>query len=84
MDNSWDYNGGASEIPMGKALRDRYRDKAFRMTKIDGRSKKEFVQGGEYYRFAIASTTTFAAAIKCCAKAAYPIGQQVLMIAKSI
>ena len=29
------------EIRMGKALRDRYRDKVFLMTKIDGRSKKE-------------------------------------------
>ena len=41
MDNSWDYNEGASEIRMGKALGDGYRDKAFLMTKIDGRSKKE-------------------------------------------
>jgi predicted aldo/keto reductase-like oxidoreductase len=41
MDNSWDYNGGASEIRLGKALRDGYRDKAFVMTKIDGRSKRE-------------------------------------------
>jgi predicted aldo/keto reductase-like oxidoreductase len=41
MDNSWDYNEGASEIRMGKALRDGYRDKAFLMTKIDGRSKRE-------------------------------------------
>ncbi|OUL31672.1 aldo/keto reductase [Nostoc sp. 106C] len=41
MDNSWDYNDGASEIRMGKALRDGYRDKVFLMTKIDGRSKKE-------------------------------------------
>lgn len=41
MDNSWDYNGGASEVRMGKALRDGYRDKVFLMTKIDGRSKKE-------------------------------------------
>lgn len=41
MDNSWDYNGGASEIRMGKALHDGYRDKVFLMTKIDGRSKKE-------------------------------------------
>jgi predicted aldo/keto reductase-like oxidoreductase len=41
LDNSWDYNGGASEIRMGKALRDGYRDKAFLMTKIDGRSKRE-------------------------------------------
>jgi len=41
MDNCWDYNEGASEIRMGKALRDGYRDKAFLMTKIDGRLKKE-------------------------------------------
>jgi aryl-alcohol dehydrogenase-like predicted oxidoreductase len=41
MDNCWDYNGGASEIRMGKALRDGYRERAFLMTKIDGRSKKE-------------------------------------------
>jgi aryl-alcohol dehydrogenase-like predicted oxidoreductase len=41
MDNSWDYNGGASEIRMGKALRDGYRDKVFLMSKIDGRSKRE-------------------------------------------
>jgi aryl-alcohol dehydrogenase-like predicted oxidoreductase len=41
MDNSWDYNKGTSEIRMGKALRDGYRDKVFLMTKIDGRSQKE-------------------------------------------
>ena len=41
MDNSWDYNEGASETRMGKALRDGYREKVFLMTKIDGRSKKE-------------------------------------------
>ncbi len=41
LDNSWDYNDGASEIRMGKALRDGYRAKVFLMTKIDGRSKKE-------------------------------------------
>jgi aryl-alcohol dehydrogenase-like predicted oxidoreductase len=41
LDNSWDYNGGLSELRMGKALRDSYRDKAFLMTKIDGRTKKE-------------------------------------------
>ena len=41
MDNCWDYNEGASEIRMGKALRDGYRSKVFLMTKIDGRSKKE-------------------------------------------
>jgi aryl-alcohol dehydrogenase-like predicted oxidoreductase len=41
LDNSWDYNEGASEIRMGRALRDGYRDKAFLMTKIDGRSKRD-------------------------------------------
>ena len=41
LDNCWDYNEGASEVRMGKALRDGYREKAFLMTKIDGRSKKE-------------------------------------------
>jgi predicted aldo/keto reductase-like oxidoreductase len=41
MDNCWDYNGGASEVRMGNALRHGYRDRAFLMTKIDGRSKKE-------------------------------------------
>jgi aryl-alcohol dehydrogenase-like predicted oxidoreductase len=41
LDNCWDYNDGASEIRMGKALRDGYREKSFLMTKIDGRSKKE-------------------------------------------
>jgi aryl-alcohol dehydrogenase-like predicted oxidoreductase len=40
MDNCWDYNGGASEIRMGKALRDGYRDRVFLMTKIDGRTKE--------------------------------------------
>ncbi|EHJ48549.1 NADP-dependent oxidoreductase domain protein [Solidesulfovibrio carbinoliphilus subsp. oakridgensis] len=40
MDNCWDYNGGASEIRMGKALGDGYRDKVFLMTKIDGRDKR--------------------------------------------
>jgi aryl-alcohol dehydrogenase-like predicted oxidoreductase len=39
LDNCWDYNDGASEIRMGNALRDGYRQKAFLMTKIDGRSK---------------------------------------------
>ena len=35
LDNCWDYNGGESEIRMGKALREGYRQKAFLMTKID-------------------------------------------------
>src|SRR5213079_1825490 len=40
LDNCWDYNEGASELRMGKALRDGYRAQAFLMTKIDGRSKE--------------------------------------------
>ena len=40
LDNCWDYNGGESEIRMGKALRDGYRQKAFLMTKIDGRTRQ--------------------------------------------
>jgi aryl-alcohol dehydrogenase-like predicted oxidoreductase len=41
MDNCWDYNEGASETRMGKALRDGYRDRVFLMTKIDGRTKQD-------------------------------------------
>jgi uncharacterized protein len=40
MDNCWDYNDGTSEVRMGKALRDGYRQKVFLMTKIDGRDRK--------------------------------------------
>jgi aryl-alcohol dehydrogenase-like predicted oxidoreductase len=40
LDNSWDYNEGVSEIRMGKALRDGYRQKVFLMTKIDGQDRK--------------------------------------------
>jgi len=39
LDNCWDYNGGESEIRMGIALRNGYRQKAFLMSKIDGRTK---------------------------------------------
>lgn len=40
MDNSWDYNEGQSEMRMGNALAESgYRDRAFLMTKIDGRGK---------------------------------------------
>ena len=38
LDNCWDYNGGVSEERMGKALEGGYRQKAFLMTKIDGRT----------------------------------------------
>src|ERR1041385_4109917 len=40
LDNSWDYHDGGSESRMGKALLDGYRQKAFLMTKIDGRTKE--------------------------------------------
>src|SRR5437762_5136180 len=41
MDNCWDYNEGTSEIRMGKALKDGYRQKVFLMDKVDGRSRQE-------------------------------------------
>jgi aryl-alcohol dehydrogenase-like predicted oxidoreductase len=40
LDNCWDYNNGASEERMGKALRDGYRQKVFLMSKIDGRANE--------------------------------------------
>lgn len=40
MDNSWDYHGGRSEKLMGRALQDGYRERAFLMTKVDGRDRK--------------------------------------------
>jgi predicted aldo/keto reductase-like oxidoreductase len=40
LDNCWDYNDGASEIRMGKALKDGYRQRAFLMTKIDGQTRE--------------------------------------------
>ncbi len=39
LDNSWDYNDGESERRVGKALKGR-REKAFVMTKFDGRTEK--------------------------------------------
>ncbi len=39
MDNCWDYNDGASEVRMGKALQDGYRKKVFLMTKSDAQVK---------------------------------------------
>ena len=44
LDNCWDYNDGESERRMGQALRGGYRDRAFLMTKIDGRSRKAATQ----------------------------------------
>ncbi len=41
LDNCWDYNGGVSELRMGKALADGHRAKVFLMSKIDGRTKSE-------------------------------------------
>ena len=42
LDNCWDYNDGTSEIRMGQALKNGYREKVFLMTKIDGRTKSEY------------------------------------------
>jgi len=42
MDNCWDYNDGESEVRMGKALRDGYRDRVFLMTKIDGQTSSAY------------------------------------------
>ena len=44
LDNCWDYSNGVAETRMGKALRDGYRQKAFLMTKFDGRTKKAAAQ----------------------------------------
>jgi aryl-alcohol dehydrogenase-like predicted oxidoreductase len=44
MDNSWDYNGGESEIRMGKALAAGYRNKVFLMTKFNGRTRAAAAQ----------------------------------------
>lgn len=44
MDNCWDYHNGGSELRMGKALQNGYREKVFLMSKIDGRTKKVAAQ----------------------------------------
>jgi predicted aldo/keto reductase-like oxidoreductase len=45
FDNCWDYNGGNSEVRMGKALASGgYRQKVFLMSKIDGRDSKTAAQ----------------------------------------
>jgi predicted aldo/keto reductase-like oxidoreductase len=42
IDNCWDYNKGRSELRVGVALdQGGYRDRAFLMTKMDGRTKQE-------------------------------------------
>jgi aryl-alcohol dehydrogenase-like predicted oxidoreductase len=40
LDNSCDYHEGKSEILMGKALRDGYRQRVFLMTKFNGRTRE--------------------------------------------
>jgi uncharacterized protein len=42
LDNCWDYNDGISEVRMGQALRNGYRQKVFLMTKMDGRTADEY------------------------------------------
>ena len=42
LDNCWDYNEGISEVRMGQALRNGYREKVFLMTKMDGRTATEY------------------------------------------
>jgi uncharacterized protein len=42
MDNCWDYNDGTSELRMGEALQNGYRDKVFLMSKMDGRTATEY------------------------------------------
>ena len=40
LDNCWDYHGGKSEIWMGAALKDGYRQRVVLMTKLDGQTKR--------------------------------------------
>jgi predicted aldo/keto reductase-like oxidoreductase len=42
FDNCWDYNDGISEVRLGQALKDGYRQKSFVMTKLDARTAKDY------------------------------------------
>ncbi len=42
LDNCWDYNDGLSEVRVGQALKNGYREKVFLMTKMDGRTADEY------------------------------------------
>ena len=44
LDNAWDYHDGVSEIRVGKALKDGYRQEAFVMTKTDGQTRESAAQ----------------------------------------
>jgi predicted aldo/keto reductase-like oxidoreductase len=44
LDNCWDYHDGKSEVWMGNALRDGYRQNVFLMSKFDGRTKESTAQ----------------------------------------
>ena len=44
FDNCWDYNGGESEVRLGRALAGGTRDRVFLMTKLDGRTAEAFDQ----------------------------------------
>ncbi len=42
IDNCWDYNDGISEVRVGQALKNGYRQRVFLMTKLDGRTVEEY------------------------------------------
>ena len=47
LDNCWDYNDGESEVRMGRALAGGRRNRAFVMTKIDGRTAESAIRQTE-------------------------------------